>query len=232
MRPIDIARKLNISTSALRHYESWGIVPQPSRGTNGYRLYTEEHLAYFECIRAMNASFGMQLTKDVMKLLQINQMDEALWLVNGAQADLHQEKAVVERTIRVLDNDELENIPIRNKRKWMTIGEVAKEANTPASTIRHWELRGLIAVQRDPESGYRRFNQAAVRQILIIRILQSGIYSLDVIKQVIKELDDNNLEQARLIARRSLHYLNDISRGRIRATYKLYLLCNLLKVLD
>lgn len=24
-RPIDIARELNISTSALRHYESWGL---------------------------------------------------------------------------------------------------------------------------------------------------------------------------------------------------------------
>jgi len=59
VRPIDIARKLNISTSALRHYEDWGIIPPVERGANGYRVYTEVHVAYFECIRAMNAGFGM-----------------------------------------------------------------------------------------------------------------------------------------------------------------------------
>lgn len=50
IRPIDIARRLNISTNALRHYEDWGIIPPVERGTNGYRIYTAEHVAYFECM--------------------------------------------------------------------------------------------------------------------------------------------------------------------------------------
>ncbi|GAE05615.1 transcriptional regulator, MerR family [Paenibacillus sp. JCM 10914] len=39
-KPIEIAKELHISTSALRHYESWGVVPAPERDKNGYRLYT------------------------------------------------------------------------------------------------------------------------------------------------------------------------------------------------
>lgn len=46
LRPIDIARKLNISTSTLRHYESWGMLPPVQRSASGYRIYTEEHAAY------------------------------------------------------------------------------------------------------------------------------------------------------------------------------------------
>ena len=32
-------------------------------GKNGYRIYTSEHEVYFECIRALNAGFGMDLVK-------------------------------------------------------------------------------------------------------------------------------------------------------------------------
>ncbi len=70
IRPIDIANKLGVSTSALRHYESWGIVPPVERAANGYRMYTEEHVAYFECIRSMAPGFGIQLTSRVTLLLQ------------------------------------------------------------------------------------------------------------------------------------------------------------------
>ncbi len=31
LRPIDIAKKLDVGTSAMRHYEEWGIVPPAKR---------------------------------------------------------------------------------------------------------------------------------------------------------------------------------------------------------
>jgi DNA-binding transcriptional MerR regulator len=52
IRPLNIARKLHISTSAIRNYEAQGIVPPTKRSSNGYRIYTEEHIAYFESIQA------------------------------------------------------------------------------------------------------------------------------------------------------------------------------------
>ncbi|MFS0838372.1 MerR family DNA-binding transcriptional regulator [Paenibacillus sp. 1P03SA] len=40
-RPVDIARKLNVSTSALRNYEAAGLVPPAERTAAGHRTYTE-----------------------------------------------------------------------------------------------------------------------------------------------------------------------------------------------
>lgn len=224
IRPIDIAKRLQISTSALRNYEEFGIVPPVQRGDNGYRIYTDVHVAYFDCICAMSPGFGMALTSDVMRLLIRGEIDDALWRVNDAMAALQQEKAMAEQTIRVLDTKELENLDARGRRKWMTIGEVSKETGLPASAIRHWEKMGLIEVSRSDENGYRTFSPTQIRQILIIGTLRRAVWSLDVIKRVISELDHNNLEQARQIARDSLQFMHNINRRRMRGIHFLHAL--------
>jgi DNA-binding transcriptional MerR regulator len=231
IRPIDIARKLNISTSTLRRYESWGIVPPAERSANGYRMYTEEHMAYFECIQAMLPGFGRDITKEVLRKVQRKEVDEALWLVNKQQARLHQDKEMAEKTVRILENEELDKFEPGGKRKWMTIGEVSAFTGVSSSAIRHWEKEGLISVPRDEENGYRKFNRTQIRQIQMIRILRSANYPLEVIRQVLEELGHNRIEIARRFARDSLEKLNYINRNQVRGVYYLYRLCSLLKLL-
>src|SRR5690625_699210 len=127
MKPIEIARKLNVSTSALRHYESWGIVPEAERAPNGYRKYTEEHLAYFECIRKMNTGFGMGLIRKIMPLIRAGEITEALWLVNDVQVDLHQEKRRVEQVLHALEREELEKVSANRKKERSEERRVGKE---------------------------------------------------------------------------------------------------------
>lgn len=229
-KPIEIARKLKISTSALRHYESWGIVPPAARADNGYRMYTEEHLAYFTCIRAMLPGFGMNIAKEVMKLMMRGEVAEALWVVNASQAELYQDKVMAERTVELLDTNHLTEAEQHHprSRRWMTIGEIAEETGVPASAIRHWELEGLLDLPRDEENGYRKFNQAHYRQILIIRTLRSANHPLDVIKSVMDNLDHHDIAQARQIARESMIYLDHINRHQIRGIHSLYELCKVL----
>jgi DNA-binding transcriptional MerR regulator len=126
IRPIDIAKKLNISTSTLRHYESWGIVPLPERKPNGYRIYTEVHEAYFQCIRAMFPGFGVPVTSKIMKSLQNNDVNAALWIANEAQASLHRDKTIAVKTIQILESQEFDLLDASGKMKWMTIGQVSK----------------------------------------------------------------------------------------------------------
>ncbi|MGV2788586.1 MerR family DNA-binding transcriptional regulator, partial [Clostridium perfringens] len=106
-KPKDIAEELHISTSALRHYESWGVVPPPARNEKGYRLYTQMHMAYFRCLRAMFPGFGYAVTYDVIRHIQKREMDEALWVVNGEQVKLLQEKNIADETLALLENPEL-----------------------------------------------------------------------------------------------------------------------------
>lgn len=116
MKGIEIAKKLNISTSALRHYEAWGLVPYVERAANGYRIYTKEHEAYFQCIRAMYAGFGMDLIREVMPRIVRGGKLDALWLINKAQVKLHVEKETVQRTVDMLDLKELND----NGRRMLT----------------------------------------------------------------------------------------------------------------
>ncbi|MGO4183855.1 MerR family transcriptional regulator [Paenibacillus sp. MCAF9] len=222
IRPIDIARRLNISTNALRHYEDWGIIPPVERGTNGYRIYTAEHVAYFECIRAMNEGFGMTLTKAVMIKLIDGEIDEALWLVNSAQAELHRDKTIADKTILALETDEIHLLHKARKRKGMTIGEVSEATTIPSSAIRHWEKMGLLIVNRNKENGYRIFSPANLRQILIIRTFKAAVWSLEIIQQVLKEVDDNQVENAIKIARESMQFLNRVNRNQLLGAHSLY----------
>ena len=207
MKGIEIARKLNISTSALRHYESWGLIPKVERSANGYRIYTKEHEAYFQCIRAMYAGFGMDLIRKVMPRIIKGEKLDALWLINKAQVDLHAEKETVQRTVEMLDLKELTDLPKYRNKHSFTIGEVAEEANVSASAIRHWEKEGLIKPERHKESGFRIFSPSDIRKVLIIRTVQRVAYSLDIVREVLSELDKNDVAQAKEIALQSFNTL-------------------------
>lgn len=130
MRPIDAARRLKLSTSALRNYEAQGIIPPALRDPNGYRKYTEEHLAYLECIAAMASGYGMEVTSDVMRLLRARDTASALWLVNEAQALLHRDRCLAEEAICRFDLEERGASDPESE--GMTIGEAAAETGVPA----------------------------------------------------------------------------------------------------
>ncbi|MDF2726456.1 MAG: transcriptional regulator [Paenibacillus sp.] len=154
-KPIEIARELSISTSALRHYESWGVIPKPARAENGYRLYTKVHLAYFHCLRAMFPGFGVVITCDVLRHIQNADMDTAFWLVNKEQANLQHEKTVADQTLALLQDPELPLFANKKQKNRMTIGEIAALTDVQQSAIRHWEKEGMLSPERDPENGYR-----------------------------------------------------------------------------
>lgn len=209
MKGIEIAKKLKISTSALRHYEAWGLIPEVERAANGYRMYTKVHEAYFQCIRAMYSGFGMDLIREVMPRIVEGKILDALWLINKAQVNLHTEKQIVQRTVDMLDLKELADLPKHHKKTSFTIGEVAKEANVSASAIRHWEKEGLIKPERQVESGFRIYSPSDIRKVLIIRTVQRVAYSLDIVREVLSGLDKNNIAQAKEMALKSLEYIDN-----------------------
>lgn len=86
-----------------------------NRAGNGYRIYTEKHVTYFECIRAMNTGFGMKLVRKVMPLIQKNNVTDALWLVNDIQVNLPHERRKVDQALRALEREELEQFPAPNQ---------------------------------------------------------------------------------------------------------------------
>ena len=236
MRPIDISRRLGLSTSTLRNYERQGLVPPSQRSSSGYRIYTQEHLAYFECIEAMSPGFGMELTAQVVRGLQAKQVDSVLWMVTKSQADLYRDRQLAERNIQMLESQEKETSSREESTEleWMTIGEVSAETSIPASTIRHWEKIGLITLERDPQNGYRRINRSQLRKISLLRTLRSAVYSDTVVqlKQAIAELNHEDVAHARKIAQETARYLDKMNQKQLRGMYYLYALCRYLHLIE
>lgn len=232
MKGIEIAKRLNISTSALRHYESWGLVPKVERAKNGYRIYTNEHEAYFQCIRALNAGFGMDLVKKVMPLIINGKVHDSLWLINKAQVDLHSEKETVQKTVEILDSKDLaglSDIKRHREKIYFTIGEVAKEANVSASSIRHWEKEGLLKPQRHKESRFRIYNTSDIRRVFIIRTVQKAVYSLDIVREVLSDIDKNDIVKVKEMTLRSLQYIDNALVEQIRGIASLQNLLDVTK---
>lgn len=229
LRPIDIARKLDVGTSALRHYEEWGIVPPAKRKKNGYRMYTEIHEAYFQCIRAMYPGYGMALIKKIMPMIQQKKFTEALWEVNQIQAALYQKRQQAIQALETLKSDHMEKFMEKRKKKWYMIGETAKVLDVPASTLRHWEKERLIQPRRDPDNGYRIYDKEDIRQLVMIRTLQSSVYFLDSVRSIIKEINQRSISEVRKIVLDSLKHMDIQIEQQLRGGYYLYRLIELLK---
>jgi DNA-binding transcriptional MerR regulator len=228
LRPADIARKLNISTSSLRHYEEWGLIPPVERSAKGYRVYTELHVAYFECIRAMSDGFGLQLTAEVLKNIQTNCIAFAFWLVNEAQSSLRNEKIISEKTLKSLEK------PLLAQGGPLTMNEISKETGIPTTTIRYWEKVGLLTIPRDNDNNYRIFNQNHIRQIRVIHALKTSpytyTYSLNGIKEIIRELNCGDIDKIRKISTDYQIHLDRMNLLQMKGVRYLYRLCEKLKV--
>ncbi|MFC9774642.1 TioE family transcriptional regulator [Paenibacillus chitinolyticus] len=224
-KPIDIARKLHISTSALRHYESWGVVPAPDRAANGYRLYTRMHLAYFRCLRAMFPAFGVGLSCDALRHIQRGDMDGAFWLVSHEQSVLQHEKAVADKTLALLQDPELPILANKKLKSAMTIGEAASLTGVQDSAIRHWEKEGLLMPGRDPDNGYRIFTPMHIRQILLIRTLRRTVYFLDRMKDIVQAVEHQSIEKAKKVTEQALHSIHERNRQQFQAVSELVELC-------
>ncbi len=231
-RPIDIARKLNISTSSLRFYEEDGIVPKPERTASGYRIYTEEHLYYFQAIRSLSLGFGYQLTHRIMGKILNKEMLAAFWLINDSQANLNKEKKLTDQTLEMLTGQELHtelNLP---KRGWFTIGEAADKLNLSTTALRHWCLEGLIEPERDLESGYRMFTYEMMQKVLLIRVIKTSTWSLDEVRPTLTRLDHHSPEKIVEIAQHSLTYINQAIQRQLVAIHYLYVLCRELSLTE
>ncbi|NOU87308.1 MerR family transcriptional regulator [Paenibacillus sp. LMG 31460] len=224
-KPIEIAKELEISTSALRHYESWGVVPLPERAKNGYRLYTKVHLAYFRCLRAMIPGFGFTLTYDVLRHIQNADMDHAFWLVNVEQAKLHEEKSNADQTLVLLQDPKLTTIKDKKIKNLMTIGEVAGITNVQTSAIRHWEKEGLLFPERAPENGYRLYTPVHVRQILLICNLRKTVYYLEKMKELVQAVEHHSIEKIKEVTENALISIHRRNRQQFNGVHKLMELC-------
>lgn len=61
----------------------------------------------------------------------------------------------------------------------MTIGELARKAGVPTSTLRFYERRGLLSPTARSRAGYRRYEEPAVDRVRFLRRAQELGFTLE-----------------------------------------------------
>ncbi|MDF2538040.1 MAG: MerR family transcriptional regulator [Herbinix sp.] len=225
-RPIDIARRLRVSTTTLRHYEEFGIIPLVLRSPNGYRNYTEEHIAYFICIREMMHGFTLSEIAKMLRPVMENKHDEALWIANKAQAVLQNDRFVCEQIRFRFLQKKKPTVP-----KELTIDAVSKLTGITASTLRYWDKVSLISASRCATNNYRTFTPTHIDEILMIQALKFAMrargekYAVEQIRKEMKELSFSDTGKIETIVAGIEKHLAAINRAQIRSVYALYNLC-------
>lgn len=71
----------------------------------------------------------------------------------------------------------------------MHIGEVAARTELSLRSLRHWEEVGLLQPSGRTEGGFRLYTEADVEKILVIRRMKPLGFSLDQMKDVMRDLE-------------------------------------------
>ncbi len=72
-----LAKESGVSPKTIRYYEEVGLLPEPNRGPNGYRLYEPNSVHVLRFVgRAREMGFSMEETRELL----------ALWLDKGRKS--------------------------------------------------------------------------------------------------------------------------------------------------
>lgn len=189
LRPIDLARMAGLSTQQIRNYVDAGILPPAPRSPAGYRRLDAGHRRALLTFRALARGYGRDAAPAIMRAVHAGDLPLALALVDAGHAALHEQRRTLRATGEALEAvagqaEDASALP----RSGMRIGEVAALLGVRASALRVWEANGLLAPKRDPDTGYRRFGAADVRDARMVVLLRQGRYPLPQIRAILDGL--------------------------------------------
>ncbi|WP_406865381.1 TioE family transcriptional regulator [Streptomyces sp. HUAS MG47] len=186
LRPVDLARPHGLSTQAVRNYEEAGILPATSRSPHGYRAYTPLHAAALHAFLALAPGHGHATATAIMRAVNEDAAEEAYRLVDESHAQLLDDR----RTLRAVENAlrDLEPVPEEPGAGGVFIGTLAAQLGIRPATLRKWEDAGLVSPRRDRVTGYRVYDEAAVRDARLAHQLRRGGYLLEQIAPLIAQV--------------------------------------------
>ncbi|WP_369215189.1 TioE family transcriptional regulator [Streptomyces flavofungini] len=195
LRPVDLARGHGLSTQAVRNYEEAGILPAADRTEHGYRTYTPLHARALDAFLALVPGHGHRTAAAVMRAVNEGAADEAFRLIDESHAQLLDDRRTLQAVAGALrdltsgtadEGAEADVGPARPRGTF--IGPLAKALGVQPATLRKWERAGLVCPRRDPLTGYRVYDDAAVRDARLTHQLRRGGYLLEQIAPLISRV--------------------------------------------
>ncbi|MFG2603253.1 TioE family transcriptional regulator [Streptomyces sp. NPDC048514] len=207
LRPVDLARGHGLSTQAVRNYEEAGILPAAGRTPHGYRTYTPLHAVALGAFLALVPGHGHRTATSIMRAVNEGTVDEALRLIDAGHAQLLDDRRTlqaVENALRDLepvttsepatdsgfgpDSNSGTRTGTRSFSGSTFIGPLAERLGIRPATLRKWERAGLVTPRRDPQTGYRVYDEADVRDARLAHQLRRGGYLLEQIAPLVAQV--------------------------------------------
>jgi DNA-binding transcriptional MerR regulator len=194
LRPVDLARGHGLSTQAIRNYEAAGILPAAGRTPHGYRTYTPLHAGALRAFLALVPGHGHRTATVIMRAVNQGALEEAFRLLDESHAQLLDDRRTLQAVERALSD--LKPAPASEPGAGPEpagasgpgdtfIGTLAGRLGIRPATLRTWERAGLVRPRRDPRTGYRVYDEAAVRDARLAHQLRRGGYLLEQIAPLI-----------------------------------------------
>lgn len=188
-----VAKRVGLHPNTVRMYEALELIPKPLRKTNGYRVFTEFHIAHFRLART---AFQIEVLQnglrrnivEVVKRSVYQQYDEAIALTHQYIQTVREEIANANEAVEITKGLLQHDFPIHTvflKRK-----DVSDRLGISMDTLRNWEMNGLLDVKRK-ENGYRVYTHGDMQKLKIIRSLRCANYSLSAILRMLKAVSRN-----------------------------------------
>jgi DNA-binding transcriptional MerR regulator len=181
---VDLAREHGMSAQAVRNYEAAGILPGTDRTEHGYRTYTPLHAQALRAFLALVPGHGHQTATLIMQAVNRGAVEEALGLIDESHAQLLGDR----RTLTAVEAALGDLGPIPREHGATFVGPLARRLGVRPATLRKWERAGLVLPRRDPQTGYRIYSAADVRDALLVHQLRRGGYLLEQIAPVIGQV--------------------------------------------
>ena len=189
----EVAAIIGIHPNTVRLYEELKLIPRPERKPNGYRIFTDFHIAQFRLARLAFQIEILQngLRKKIIQMVKASasgNFDAALVLTQEYLIQVKQERKNAEEAVKIVK--QILNGEMKEDIRFLKRKEVSEYLDISMDTLRNWEMNGLLSVRRK-QNGYRVYTDQDIRRLKIIRSLRCANYSLEAILHLLTQLSEN-----------------------------------------
>lgn len=197
-----VAAIIGVHPNTVRLYEDCEFISKPQRLSNGYRVFTDLHIAQFQMARTALQVEVLQngLRKQIIEIVKLTakcRFDDAIAATLEYINKVKIEKENAEEALAIT-NELLCGIDTKRTELLLDRRHTAKHLGVTIDTLRNWELNGLLQVKRK-ENGYRMYTREDIQWLKIIRSLRCANYSLSSILRMLGAISKNRLVDIRTV---------------------------------
>ncbi|WML34393.1 MerR family transcriptional regulator [Clostridium sp. OS1-26] len=190
-----VAKLIGIHPNTVRLYEKLGLISKPQRLSNGYRVFSNFHIAQFKLARTALKVEVLQsgLRKNMINIIKLSakgEFQKAIVCTNNYINQVKIEQKNAEEAIEITKKL-LSGIQEKENNVSLTRKQTADYLEVTIDTLRNWEMNGLLSIKRK-QNGYRVYTKNDIQLLKIIRTLRCANYSLSAILRMISAISNNS----------------------------------------